>query len=50
MLGLYPKAAALAQTQRRSDPALLHALLPVDFISVASTSSKTRQITNSRFT
>jgi isoquinoline 1-oxidoreductase subunit beta len=36
MLGLYPEAVALAQTQRRSDPALLHALLPADFIGVAS--------------
>jgi isoquinoline 1-oxidoreductase subunit beta len=36
MLGLYPKAAALAQTSSRSNPASLHSLLPADFISIAS--------------
>jgi len=36
VLGLCSGPAALAQAQRRSDPALLHALLPADFVSVAS--------------
>jgi len=41
MLGLYPEAAALAQNPRRSDPALLHSLLPADFISIASNGTVT---------